>query len=260
MSTILASTILKEGKVEVLQSFEKFQSHRRVLQRTPARHKQLSIIASADDDDWRPTPRLTDLALAAAARARSLDFADLDRRVSREPRWYRVWPGEHYRLLAALVHETGASKVIEIGTHTGMGTLSIAGALPAGGSVATFDLVPWHKFEKSWFDESDFANGRVTQHIADIGAPKGIEPYRELFRQAEFIFIDGPKDGVTEQRFIDAIGSLDLPKNPVVMFDDIRVLNMIEIWRRLARPKMDLTSFGHWSGTGLIDWNGPPSA
>jgi hypothetical protein len=40
------------------------------------------------------------------------------------------------------------------------------------------------------------------------------------------------------------------------MFDDTRVLNMIEIWRRLNRPKLDLTSFGHWSGTGLVDWNG----
>jgi hypothetical protein len=44
------------------------------------------------------------------------------------------------------------------------------------------------------------------------------------------------------------------------MFDGIRVLNMIGIWRRLARPKMDLTSFGHWSGTGLADWNGAPGA
>ena len=39
------------------------------------------------------------------------------------------------------------------------------------------------------------------------------------------------------------------------MFDDIRLLNMIEQWRALPRPKLDLTSFGHWSGTGLVDWN-----
>ncbi len=246
--------------VNVLKTFTKFQAYKRVLQRTPARHKELSIIASADDDAWGPTSRLMDLALGAAARARSLDFPDLDRRESSERRWYRVWPGEHYRLLAALVHETGASQAIEIGTFTGMGTLSIAAALPAGGSIATFDLVPWHKFENTWLTQGDFASGRVTQHIADIGAPGGIERYRELFRQADFIFLDGPKDGVTEQRFIDAIASLELPKNPIVMFDDIRVLNMIEIWRRLARPKMDLTSFGHWSGTGLADWNGAQPA
>jgi hypothetical protein len=32
-------------------------------------------------------------------------------------------------------------------------------------------------------------------------------------------------------------------------------LNMIELWRNVQKPKLDLTSFGHWSGTGLIDWN-----
>ncbi len=38
------------------------------------------------------------------------------------------------------------------------------------------------------------------------------------------------------------------------MFDDIRVWNMLEIWRGIRRPKLDLTSFGHWSGTGLVDY------
>ncbi|MGO8952961.1 MAG: O-methyltransferase [Rhodomicrobium sp.] len=242
--------------VYLLQSVSKLQSYTRALQRTPARHKEISIIASADDEAWRPTPRLLDVALAAASRARSLEFPELDGRQSSEPRWYRVWPGEHYRLLAALVRELGASRVVEIGTSTGMGTLAIAAALPPGGSVATFDLIPWDKFEKTWFTEGDFASGSIAQHIANIGAPGSIEPYRELFADADFIFIDGPKDGVTERHFIGAVSSLELPKNPIVMFDDIRVLNMIEIWRRLARPKMDLTSFGHWSGTGLVDWNG----
>lgn len=41
---------------------------------------------------------------------------------------------------------------------------------------------------------------------------------------------------------------------PIVMFDDIRLWNMLAIWWRLDRPKLDLTSFWHWSGTGLVDW------
>jgi hypothetical protein len=104
--------------------------------------------------------------------------------------------------------------------------------------------------------EGDFATGRLTQEVADIAAPGEIERYRELFDSADFIFVDGPKDGVTETNFLAALARLALPLNPVVMFDDIRVLNMVAIWRGLARPKLDLTSFGHWSGTGLVDWNG----
>jgi hypothetical protein len=40
------------------------------------------------------------------------------------------------------------------------------------------------------------------------------------------------------------------------MFDDIRFWNMLRIWRNVAAPKLDITSFGHWSGTGLVDWAG----
>ncbi|OYV25157.1 MAG: methyltransferase [Acidocella sp. 20-63-7] len=199
-----------------------------------------------------------EVALAAARRACDVELSDLDGRTSSETRWYRTWPGEHYRLLAALVQELKAKTVIEIGTFTGMGTMALGQTLPPDGRLVTFDLVPWNSFDQTWLTERDFAQGRVTQVLADIGAPGGIEPYREVFAEAEFIFVDGPKDGVTEQKFIDAIGSLHLPKNPIVMFDDTRVINMIEIWRRFGRPKMDLTSFGHWSGTGLVDWNGKP--
>jgi hypothetical protein len=32
------------------------------------------------------------------------------------------------------------------------------------------------------------------------------------------------------------------------------MMNMIGIWRGIRHPKLDLTSFGHWSGTGLVEW------
>jgi hypothetical protein len=27
----------------------------------------------------------------------------------------------------------------------------------------------------------------------------------------------------------------------------------VDLWRRLPVPKLDITSFGHWTGTGLLD-------
>ena len=221
-----------------------------------ARHKEASVIASLDDETARPSARLIDVAIAAANAARGVDLRELDLRTSGERRWYQTWPGEHYRLLAGLVQVLNAKTVIEIGTFTGMGTLALAHGLPSGGRVVTFDLAPWSGFAETWLAPSDFANGRVEQIIANLA--DGVGPHRALFQSADFIFIDGPKDGATERRFIDALGAVDLPRDPIVMFDDIRVLNMVEIWRALKRPKMDLTSFGHWSGTGLVDWNGRP--
>lgn len=35
---------------------------------------------------------------------------------------------------------------------------------------------------------------------------------------------------------------------------DIRLWNMPAFWRDVPLPKLDLTSFGHWSGTGVGQW------
>ena len=68
------------------------------------------------------------------------------------------------------------------------------------------------------------------------------------------IFVDGPKDGETEASFLEQLAHLPFRQNPVIVFDDIRLMKMVHLWRGIQHPKMDLTSFGHWSGTGLVDW------
>ena len=225
----------------------------------PARHKELSVIASMDDDPAKPNQRLLDLVVDVLPQACKTRLPIFEGRMSAEPRWFDTWPGEHYRLLAAMVKTLHATTVIEIGTFTGMGTVAILQGLRPDGQVVTFDLVPWNDFEHTWLQDEDFAKtegGRVTQVLADVSAPGGIEPYRVLFEAADFIFIDGPKDGTTESRILANLATLTLRRDPIVFFDDIRVMNMVGVWRRVSRPKFDITSLGHWSGSGLIDWNG----
>jgi predicted O-methyltransferase YrrM len=228
----------------------------RTLALLPARHKEASIIASLDDEPARPSRRLLDVALDACAAARGLPLHVYAGRASNEPHWFDTWPGEHYRLLAALVRTLKPATVVEIGTFTGMGTLALLQELPPGGTVSTFDLLGWNTFADTWLVPSDFERGRVRQVLHDISAPGGIEAHRALLEAADLIFIDGPKDGHTEARMLASLETLALSPGAVVVFDDIRVMHMVDTWRRVARPKMDLTSFGHWSGTGLIDWNG----
>ncbi|QSI32029.1 methyltransferase [Variovorax sp. RKNM96] len=222
----------------------------------PARHKEVSIIASMDDEPARPSRRLMDIALQACSVAMDVALPIYEGRTSKEPHWFDTWPGEHYRLLAALVRTLNPKTVIEIGTFTGMGTLALAQDLQPSGTLTTFDLLAWDSFPDTWLAPSDFAGGRVRQVLHDISTPGGIEPHRALFESADLIFVDGPKDGRTEADILANLSTLNLSRDAVIVFDDIRVVNMIDIWRRIAQPKMDLTSFGHWSGTGLIDWNG----
>jgi hypothetical protein len=205
------------------------------------------------DDDVQPSPRLLKLGLEAtyAAHERvSLDDLAIRRNI---PDYYNCWPGEHYRLLGGLMLALQPRTVIEIGTFTGLSAISMLKYLPTVGRLVTFDLEPWDGVEDTVLTKQDFADGRLTQHVADLGQADVFARHRELLASAEFIFIDGPKDNVFEYRFMELLRSIKFSTPPILMFDDTRLWSMLRFWRQLPYPKMDLTSFGHWSGTGLVE-------
>ena len=75
-----------------------------------------------------------------------------------------------------------------------------------------------------------------------------------MFEAVEFLFIDGPKDNNFEWRLLEYLKTVNFRKPPILMFDDTRLWSMLKFWRELPYPKLDLTSFGHSSGTGLVQW------
>jgi hypothetical protein len=46
----------------------------------------------------------------------------------------------------------------------------------------------------------------------------------------------------------------------LLVLDDIRLLPMVTLWEDLRLRKLDLTSFGHWSGTGIAQREGIESS
>lgn len=199
-----------------------------------------------------PSDRLMDVALQAVQSARSVDLGWLsDRGRDRFP---DVWPGEHYKLLAALVSVLQPKTVVEIGTATGMSALAMKTALPGDGKIVTFDLYPWGEHPGSVLQVEDFADGRLEQRTDDLSTPPGWRANSEILRRAELIFVDAKHDGAQERKFLRGFDQIGLANAPVVVFDDIRVWKMLAFWQEIDRPKLDLTSFGHWSGTGLVDY------
>ena len=53
-----------------------------------------------------------------------------------------VWPGEHYKLLSALVEELQSTKIQEIGTFTELSALAMIPVLPQYSKLITSDLIP----------------------------------------------------------------------------------------------------------------------
>lgn len=222
---------------------------RRPIERV--RTSRWSAIAPLAD---QPNERLLDLATMAIEAARRENLAGVVARCrsTDEKRWVQQWPGEHYRLLAGITRSLGARHVVEIGTFTGLSSLSFTAALPADGKVVTYDILPWRDVPDTALRQDDF-DDRLEQRIGDLSDPTYFAAELETLSDADVVLVDGPKDRRFERAFLD----LALPKlrgtGCLVILDDIRLVAMIDLWQNLEEPRLDLTSFGHWSGTGLVD-------
>ena len=211
-----------------------------------------SVISSAEQLLQRPVDELVGLLLRAGTLARGLDLSDVAARCGdTDSRWVQTWPGEHYKLLAALVEDLKPSVAVEIGTFKGQGTLALM-ARSSTTTVVTYDLVAWRDIPGSALRDADFDSGRVEQRLGDLGEDDYLAAQLDTLRSADLIFIDGPKDGAWEQRAVPKILSALTDRKRLVVFDDIRLMAMIQLWWDLPYPKLDATSFGHWSGTGLL--------
>ena len=213
------------------------------------------MILSMHDEPSRPSPSLLQLSLDAIQQAIRIDLNEFSPRFMHSPIYSEIWPGEHYKLLAGLTQALKPNIVIEIGTATGLSALCIKKYLPPGGKIVTFDLVPWNKYPNSHLKHEDFANGSLVQFVANLRDPKIIEEHYELLRHANLIFIDAAHDGVLEKQLLNHFQKIEFTNKVYLLFDDIRVWSMLKMWREIRLPKIDLTSFGHWSGTGLVEIN-----
>jgi len=228
------------------------------------RQREPSMVFSLDDDTSQPSDFLISLALHAVQRAREISLHDLDVRLDearkdqgRSAAWHpSFWPGDHYRLLAGLAEVLQPRLVVEIGTGNGLSALSMKEHLPHGSQIATFDILGWREIRPfTYLKPSDFDDGTLIQYLDDLSKPEVFAKHELLLKRADMMFIDGPKDGMMERELLENFNRITFDARQLVMvFDDIRFWNMLGIWRKISFPKLDLTSFGHWSGTGLVEW------
>jgi len=220
-----------------------------------ARHVKRTFVSSLDDDPAQPTRDLIEMVLKVVKRTLDVDLSDVSQRMPPPQQWPDIWPGEHYRLLAGLVAHLQPTTVVEVGTHTGVSALSLKKYLPPSGKLVTFDLLKWDTIPGTSLCQSDFDDGRLVQTIANLADPGTFREHADLLASANLIFVDGPKDRRFEPAFARQLDQLRFTAPPWVLFDDIRDLNMLQFWRDIKHPKLDISSFGHWTGTGLVYWD-----
>jgi predicted O-methyltransferase YrrM len=216
-------------------------------------YDEWSVIHDPVDDAAAPTPELVRLLCRAAEVALDVDLMDVagrtDEPVARQE--IQMWPGQHYRLLVALAQVTGARNVVEIGTAKGASALAFL-SLRTVERVTTYDIAGWQTFPETLLRTTDF-DSRLEQRLVDLMDAEAFDRNLDVLKESDLIFVDGPKsDGEFERILLDRIVSMPRSKPQLLVIDDVKVLPMVKLWARFPLPKIDASTFGHWSGTGLV--------
>lgn len=113
------------------------------------------------------------------------------------------------RLLEALIVAGGASRVLEVGTFTGFGALSMAAALPEGGRVITLEAdaeiaaaARRHIDASPYADRIELVIGDARETIADVDGP------------LDLVYIDAAKTDYPV--YYDAVASKLAPSGVIV--------------------------------------------
>jgi caffeoyl-CoA O-methyltransferase len=93
------------------------------------------------------------------------------------------------RFLEFLVYALGARRVLELGTFSGYGSISMAAALPPGGSIETCEVSEEHAaVARRYIEEAGYGD-RITVHLGPA-----LETIDRLEGEFDFVFIDADKE------------------------------------------------------------------
>jgi caffeoyl-CoA O-methyltransferase len=93
------------------------------------------------------------------------------------------------RFLELLVHGLAAKRVLELGTYSGYGTLSMAAGLPEGGRIDSCEISEEHAaVARRYLEQAGYAD-RVTVHVGPA-----LDTIRGLDGEFDFVFIDADKE------------------------------------------------------------------
>ena len=189
--------------------------------------------------------------------SKAIDFAyknEIKEKDIRYSNYFNIFPGEPYRIFSGIFNTIKPKSLIDIGTHTGMSSRVMLDYTDQSTKIKTFDLIKWNKFKDTHISIEDFKERNFSQDLVDLSSKLIFDKYLNNFNEAEIIYADGPKDGKFEYELCKHLSNSKLQnKTRYLILDDIKFINMVKLWRYIESPKMDITSFGHSTGTGIVD-------
>jgi hypothetical protein len=143
-------------------------------------------------------------------------------------------PGEeHYRLLCLISTWVDNTVIYELGTYQGASSLCLA--YNKTNRVITYDVE--YQIEVKTQPNIEYRIGQYQ--------------YDKSMLESPIIFIDTTHDGVFERDCYQYL--IHNNYKGLTVWDDIHLNDeMKSFWNTVTHPKIDISKFGHWSGTGAI--------
>lgn len=145
---------------------------------------------------------------------------------------------DHYRLLTHLSFYFNDSVLIDIGTRSGASALALG--RNKSNKVYSFDIR----------ECGSGCHENIEYHTCDLVETPSFWP---LIFSAPFISLDTEHDGIFERWFLTKLREYSF--KGILYLDDIDVDTFPEMkifWNEITETKIDITKYGHFSGSGLV--------
>lgn len=165
---------------------------------------------------------------------------DLERFRAHVPPDYQEYfwkpPGqEHYRLLAYLSTLFSGVTIVDVGTDAGCSAMALSSNLTS--RVVSFDIVNRRRCDIQ-LPNVEF---RIQDALSD----------QPLLLGSPLVLLDTAHEGPYEHAFYHALSERGY--KGLLVVDDLYLNDaMKDFWESISHPKYDLSSVGHWSGTGIV--------
>lgn len=158
---------------------------------------------------------------------------------------------EPYRLLYYFASLFNNSIIIDLGTSNGGSALALS--QNETNQIYSFDIQ--ERTETNYFQNHYSFERSPRFKNVDFIISENFMKYMDIFLKSSFIYLDIAHDGVWETILLESLISNNY-KGLVIMDDIHEFPEMKKIWDNISIKKIDLTQYGHWSGTGLLDFSG----
>lgn len=142
---------------------------------------------------------------------------------------------EHYKLIARIANSFNNETIYDIGSYRGLSAIALS--YNQSNKIISYDIE--NVLDCKVPHNVDFKIGNCFEDEGLLKSP--------------LIMVDvDPHNGKFEIEFMKFVSKNNY--KGMLIFDDIYLNDeMKEFWYSIEYPKYDLTKFGHWSGTGLVE-------